>query len=686
MATITIHKKPWYLFLIPIALLVTMSITGLPVLDFEVDADDTLYAGQESEVVIHPFPSVPFFSKEEMHVTCTGPADITVERYVVIITPHLDAESGSEITLVIAFDNVTKTVGLQMENSLGMTVNCSKESMRIYESIEITLDVPNSCLNQDLQTDGPDFVEFETVGNCKTIMTLGLTEQDGFDIRLSMKGTCLSETVHIVIEEPLRAELILSDEEPSAGDTVDIRIKSNIELKDVEFKTSDGIDVIDGRMKVPESASNGESIHIFALAGTVLVAETDMTVVNHDIIIDLMADGVAAPGGKVTVNASIFPEKRASELSWSISPSLTNHADGSALTIDVPDDFEEKGKITIKAKVRDVTKTISMTVNDPDAIHISHVDGLRSISESPSSHYVLDSDIDASELGSSLGHFSGVLDGCGHVVSGFSIISCKSEGGATSGALFSSNSGIIRNLEIQSADVTVAPHSLGFKNSSYAAVLAAKSSGTISNVTIKDCLVWGENDDCMSHFYGAYGYFPSYGDSRWKTFCTYDSSLRAENKVQAVYVGGLVAYNSGVIEDCDVKADVSAYLVNLRYSDTSNDSAKMFTGMVAGYSESDVTGCASGGTIDQKMILQHTGLDGLGFAEGLIHTEYKPGAYIGCGKTTGNSETPGSCSSTVSVNSDLFIYAPVYIFLAGADYSTLFSHISYTNTVVDVFD
>lgn len=685
MASIKYYRRPWYLLLIPVALLALVGIFGIPVFDLDVDADVEIKAGDVSEVIVHPFPEIPSYYKQSMGVSYTGNASVEVNDYRIFVKPHLDAQTGSKIVIDISFSNVSKRVILTIINDLDISVECNK-IMRIGDSTDLIIDVPDSCKNQTLEVESPSFVDVVTTSNTRAKIVLKPTVEEDFDLKVALSGTNIVKTIHVTVVNPIDARIIVSDTNPLNGDSISIHLDCNVELKGVVFKASNGSLIVDGHLAIPESSSDGESIMISAYYEGIRIAEKRIAVSNPITEIVLVAAESASPGDTVVIEAMVTPIQRSSEIQWETPSGMASYKSDSKVYIDIPADCEEGMIIKVTADVKGVRKTVQITISDEAAIHIYDVDGLKAIANSPSSHFVLDSDIDASDITSDLGVFTGILDGCGHTISGYSISTSVSDNGKSTGALFENNSGIIRNLAVESSNVQVAPHSLGVENVSYAAVLCAKNTGVIKNVVVRDCTIWGENDDCMKHFVDTYSYYPMYEKDNWKEFCTYDAWSRAENQSQKVYVGGLVAYNAGTISDISVKANISAYLVNLHYADTSKYKAMTYVGMIAGYSETLLAGCSSAGTINQKTILQHAGLDWLGFAEGPIHAVYEPGAYVGCGRSCGNDACMISCSSTVSINTGIYLYVPVYKLFYGAAYDCIFSHIYYTNTSVETFN
>ncbi len=639
--------------------------------------------GSVTEIEVQPVPSIPSYYRPVMSASCTGPAEIAVEGYSVLVTPSLSAQTGSEVVLTVSIGNVTRSMVLIVENDLKMTVEAPAK-MKTYEECRINVELPPGCTGHELQIDGPDFVNVRIIDDRTAKISLFPTTDDSFDLRVAVKGTTLAEVVTISVADSIDARITVSDPNPLAGDIVKVGLESNVRLYDVSL-VADKVQIDAGSFTTP-FVEDGETITIRALYKGIEIACTTLTVSNPPATIVLAVDGSVSPGESIMIRADVTPERRASEIHWTVSPDLSTVAEGSNLCIEIPNDFVENGTITVTASIRDQSSKIWLNVTDPEAKHICDVEGLKSISDSPSSHYVLDNDIDASQLDSDLGSFTGILDGCGHSIYGFSISVDETNKGRAEGALFISNSGIIRNLEIRNSEVVVAPHTLGRETTSAAAILAITNSGTISGVRVKDCTVWCENDDCVSQFLDEHGYFPEFGKDGWKEFCTNDYKNRFEEKSQHVLAGGLVSTNTGSISDTTVAAKISAYLTNLRYQGSSSENAKTNVGMIAAVSiDGTITDCSGSGTIAQRTFLQHAGDSWLGWAEGAIHATYQPGAYVGIGTISGDTDSDDSCSGSVTVDSKTVLYAPVYVLFRGATYDATFSHISYANTVQDRF-
>jgi len=659
-----------------------IGVFGLPVFDIEVEAEP-LEVGSISEIEVRPVPSIPSYYRPVMTAYCSGPAEIVTDGYTILVTPMLSAPSGAEVVITVSIGDVSKTMVMSVTNDLQMTVEYPSE-MNTYQESKIHLDVPAGCVGQELQIDVPDYVSIKIIDQQTASIRLWPTVDDHFELRISLKGTTLLETVSIKVADPIDARITVSDPNPLAGDIVEVGLESNVRLYDASL-VADKVQIDAGSFTTP-FVEDGETITIRALYKGIEIACTTLTVSNPPATIVLAVDGSVSPGESIMIRADVTPERRASEIHWTVSPDLSTVAEGSNLWIEIPDDFVENGTITVTASIRDQSSKIWLNVTDPEAKHICDVEGLKSISDSPSSHYVLDDNIDASQLDSDLGSFTGILDGCGHSIYGFSISVDETNKGTAEAALFTSNSGIIRNLEIRDSKVVVAPHTLGRETTSAAAILAITNSGTISGVRVKDCSVWCENDDIISQFLDEYGYLPEFGKEGWKEFCTDDYKNRFEEKSQHVLAGGLVSTNTGCISDTKVTAQISAYLTNLRYQGSSSENAKANVGMIAAVStDGTITDCSGSGTIAHLTFLQHAGDSWLGWAETTLHATYQPGAYVGIGTISGDTDSDDSCSGSVTVDSKTVLYAPVYVLFRGATYDATFSHISYTNTVQDRF-
>ena len=177
---------------------------------------------------------------------------------------------------------------------------------------------------------------------------------------------------------------------------------------------------------------------------------------------------------------------------------------------------------------------------------ISNVTDLKNISVNMSGYYYLANDIDLksenwSPIGFGIGEFKGVFDGNGKKISNlYYSVENNAQKTNSSGGLFLSNSGIIRNLTINNISVRNVfreisddsrAHDYGNVTITFGSI-AATNSGTIEN-----CTVTGNISVYVERWLEAY--------YTWIKDGNYD-----ENDRTNVYFGGIAGINNGIIDSC----------------------------------------------------------------------------------------------------------------------------------------
>ena len=149
------------------------------------------------------------------------------------------------------------------------------------------------------------------------------------------------------------------------------------------------------------------------------------------------------------------------------------------------------------------------------------------------SYYLLNADIDLTEvsnwfpIGTELNAFKGYFDGNGHTVSGLKINNSLIYMG-----LFGVNEGTIRNLRLDSADITAGNAAGG---------IAGKSTGTIENCIV-DLSISGED-----YIAGITGF-----NTGTVINCKVIGTVSGNH-----YVGGIVGNSEGLVENCTNSAEIS---------------------------------------------------------------------------------------------------------------------------------
>ena len=180
--------------------------------------------------------------------------------------------------------------------------------------------------------------------------------------------------------------------------------------------------------------------------------------------------------------------------------------------------------------------TILLTpkVSSDDIIYISTPEQFNAIRNNLSAHYVLVNDIDLSSfttwapIGTSDNPFSGILDGNGHSINGFTIssfdsldlseeLSSKDDTGYCGAAIFGtvSNGAVIQNLNVN--DVSIR-YEMGYQLTCYGVLV-----GKLFNASVENCSVSGSMDI----------------------------------STPGCYVGGIVGYGSGTIRNCTNNCDIT---------------------------------------------------------------------------------------------------------------------------------
>ena len=165
-------------------------------------------------------------------------------------------------------------------------------------------------------------------------------------------------------------------------------------------------------------------------------------------------------------------------------------------------------------------------------IEIADKAGFYAIADAPGGNYKLIADIELDRTVTSLGNFSGTLDGNGHKLYGFHMTLGESDGG-----LFCEikPGGVVKNLIVEYGTITAAD------GAAFAGALAGKNYGTVL-----DCTVSG-NISGKQYVGGLVG--RNYGLIR-------NSTVRGSVSAES-YVGGVAGRNDLMIDNCRSQATVS---------------------------------------------------------------------------------------------------------------------------------
>lgn len=165
-------------------------------------------------------------------------------------------------------------------------------------------------------------------------------------------------------------------------------------------------------------------------------------------------------------------------------------------------------------------------------IEISDKEGFYAIANNPDGNYKLTADIELDETISTLGGFSGTLDGDGHKIYGFSM---NIDSGEYVGLFEDIRAGgIIKNLTVEYENITIAD------DVTASGALAGRNFGTIINCTVNGNISGKQNIG------GIVGY----------NYSVIENSTVSGNVSGDNYVGGIVARNFLNIENCQSKANV----------------------------------------------------------------------------------------------------------------------------------
>ncbi len=228
-----------------------------------------------------------------------------------------------------------------------------------------------------------------------------------------------------------------------------------------------------------------------------------------------------------------------------------------------------------------ITGHVTLTAYWIDSIPISNMEEFLAIKNNLAGTYHLTNDISFSgETLTNLGTFTGILDGNGYAVKNFTMSNTT----ATTFAIFTTNSGIIKNITFESFTYTVSVN-FAVTDTKYA-LFVAMNEGLIDNCHIREAMFkiasnnsYGARDGSfnIAHQFGAFAannkglIFNCSNEgniefsSELKNTGYYDAS--PANLATEVNVGGVVGVNNGTIKGCSNKNTVtaSAYAVSSEY-------------------------------------------------------------------------------------------------------------------------
>ena len=249
-------------------------------------------------------------------------------------------------------------------------------------------------------------------------------------------------------------------------------------------------------------------------------------------------------------------------------------------------------------------------VFNPQFVAISDATGLQNISADPDGKYYLTQDIDLGSvnwtpIGVGVEAFSGVLDGNGKTIHNLCFIAENSESAKnSSGGLFTTNNGVIRNLKIDNVSVrnVFKEISDNSKAQDYGDVtITFGAFAAINGGTIENCEVTGNVSLYAERWLEAY--------FTWVSAGSYDETDRTY-----IYFGGITGVNNGLVSECvnsgacstSVKAYVKSWYGAIGGFNNSNTWAVAFLGNVggiAGTNNADILSCSMSGSFAHSSTL-----------------------------------------------------------------------------------
>ena len=296
--------------------------------------------------------------------------------------------------------------------------------------------------------------------------------------------------------------------------------------------------------------------------------------------------------------------------------------------------------------------------------------------DGPDTHYILNNDIDFEDNEFYLKSFYGNIDGKGHSIKNININYQDATESVCVG-LFANNYGKIENLIIDGANVVVTPDWINKSREIYSGILVGKNmeEATITNCKIINSYLRVDSSNVAVLFEEKFSSDPrTMGNSTngWTEWMTqsYDNHVNNgsnwDNIQYKMYVGGLAGFNAGTISSCEFVGSVESSLYNMDVNQ--NVEQIQYTGGLIGWNQ---------GTIDNSIVEVNfrvwLELDNNGNGLGWVGDIYPTATSYLCGISGFNE---GIISSKCKlINSELpeigcRVYAPQYVFLSGANYSS----------------
>ena len=273
------------------------------------------------------------------------------------------------------------------------------------------------------------------------------------------------------------------------------------------------------------------------------------------------------------------------------------------------------------------------------------------------------------------GSFTGLLDGNGFKITNLSSTISKMTAEINVG-LFKENKGIIQELELENCNLKVSPEYEAINVTINCGAVAAKNSGKILNCNISNSLIVANTSNIaevfLAKFNNSFKNFTVGKSNEWKQWITQDynsasSDWKREDIKLSVYSGGVVGFNSGLVDSCSFSGTVEGNLYNMHVTD--GYIQKCYTGGVAAYntSQGSINNCNISGNVSAwcELVNDAAGMGWVG--------DIYPTAYVYSGGVAGYSENNSiylKDEFNVTVSLNVRHYAPQYVFLAGAGYDT----------------
>ena len=657
-------------------------------INFEVE-DSVMQAGNSFKVDLSFTPKNA--SSKDLKITCNHPdVEIINHGSSLEIIAGSTINTGDVIKIHAKNDkyNISKDLELEVENNISLLL----KSASLYHASgeKFVINCISNVTDLDLEpvwNVSKDWVILEPNGASVNVQIKpGIKEGSEFTISAYLKNTTISvEQVHVVSEE-FEFNLKPSSSKISAGIPFEIVVESSDKLTNLTWSVDKNwIDInANGTSAIvtPDiSAKKGSEFTITAkVPNTELEAKAKFYISEElEIILEPQSEFIQA-GNSLKVDVKINPKNHDVKLAYQVdNENVSCILNGNEIVCNISSKIFDGEAVTLTAYLEgyDVSDTISFKVSNPNRVlvNITNESQFKDISKDPDGFYSIKSNITLTEKWIPFA-FSGELYGNNNVISGLKIdysnATYSSLNTAYDIGLFSVNGGIIDGIRVTDAEIVISPNNWGEKTTINSGVIAGKNTGKISNCVVENCEIISHSSNINTLWTSMHELVPSLGvssKSEWKEYATLkftnkDVKNWAKNKAMIVNCGGISGINNGSIKNSSSKTcDIDAMVINFHY-DGNPKSAKLYAGGIVGMSDGSIQSCSSSSKITATLNLHDCGEDGLGYVG-----DYVPHAtgYVGGISGYGSSE---NSEFTGSLNKVKIAYAPVYLFLQGADYGT----------------